>query len=69
MGDPDPYPQVFQIQNGIPGSVRVSATVSETEIYTNKREKGLTQRRVGERQGLFRNIIERGEICEWKVLV
>ena len=26
MGDPDPYPRVFQIQNAIPGSVRVSAT-------------------------------------------
>ena len=26
VGDPDPYPQVFQIQNAIPGSVRVSAT-------------------------------------------
>ena len=26
MGDPDPYPQVFQIQNAIPGSVWVSAT-------------------------------------------
>jgi len=26
MGDPDPYPWVFQIQNAIPGSVRVSAT-------------------------------------------
>ena len=25
-GDPDPYPRVFQIQNAIPGSVRVSAT-------------------------------------------
>jgi hypothetical protein len=25
-GDPDPYPQVFQIQNAIPGSVQVSAT-------------------------------------------
>ena len=26
VGDPDPYPQVFQIQNAIPGSVWVSAT-------------------------------------------
>jgi len=26
VGDPDPYPRVFQIQNAIPGSVRVSAT-------------------------------------------
>ena len=26
MGDLDPYPQVFQIYNAIPGSVRVSAT-------------------------------------------
>jgi hypothetical protein len=26
VGDPDPYPWVFQIQNAIPGSVRVSAT-------------------------------------------
>jgi hypothetical protein len=26
MGDPDPYPWVFQIQNALPGSMRVSAT-------------------------------------------
>ena len=26
VGDPDPYPQVFQFQNAIIGSVRVSAT-------------------------------------------
>ena len=26
VGDPDPYPRVFQIQNAIPGSMQVSAT-------------------------------------------
>ena|SRR6267154_274187 len=26
VGDPDPYPRVFQVQNAIPGSAWVSAT-------------------------------------------